>query len=210
MTEIRADWVPATLATLDQLAAEAGAPLAMKPSEYYRRNCAVAPSSTHRAEVEMRHEIGLEQMIFGMDYPHHEGTWPNTRAWIQAAFAGVPEHEARLILGENAIRFYGLDRDHLARVAARMSPAMSWASIGSPSSWSSTSTSGVASAALPIRSTPTRSRTRSGTTSRAPSPRPAEECSSPRPSIPTRCTHRCRRSTSPPGSSGTASPRTGS
>ncbi len=122
MTEIRADWVPATLATLDQLAAEAGAPLAMKPSEYYRRNCAVAPSSTHRAEVEMRHEIGLEQMIFGMDYPHHEGTWPNTRAWIQAAFAGVPEHEARLILGENAIRFYGLDRDHLARVAARIGP----------------------------------------------------------------------------------------
>jgi predicted TIM-barrel fold metal-dependent hydrolase len=122
MTEIRADWVPVTLATLDRLASETGAPLRKTPTEYYLSNCAVAPSSTHRAEVEMRDEIGLHQMMFGVDYPHHEGTWPNTREWIQAAFAGVPEDEARLILGENAVRFYDLDRDHLARIAARIGP----------------------------------------------------------------------------------------
>ncbi|HEX5587495.1 MAG TPA: amidohydrolase family protein [Acidimicrobiia bacterium] len=125
MTEIRADWVPATLAALDHLAESTDAPLAMAPSEYYARHCAVSPSSTHRAEVEMRHEIGLRQMIFGIDYPHHEGTWPNTREWIQAAFAGVPEDEARMILGENAIDFYGLDREHLAAIAARIGPEVS-------------------------------------------------------------------------------------
>jgi predicted TIM-barrel fold metal-dependent hydrolase len=122
MTEIRADWVPPTLAALDRLADETQAPLSMRPSDYYARNCAVSPSSIHRSEVEMRHDIGLRQLLFGMDYPHHEGTWPNTREWIQVAFAGVPEDEARLILGENAIAFYGLDRDHLAAVADRIGP----------------------------------------------------------------------------------------
>ena len=122
LTEIRADWVPSTLATLDRLAAESGTPPRLTPTEYYHEHCAVAPSSTHRAEVEMRHDIGLRQMLFGVDYPHHEGTWPNTKEWIQAAFAGVPEDEARLILGENAIDFYDLDRDHLADIAARIGP----------------------------------------------------------------------------------------
>jgi predicted TIM-barrel fold metal-dependent hydrolase len=124
LTEIRATWVPATVAALDRLAADTGAELKMKPSEYYQRNCAVAPSSTHRSEVQMRHEIGVEHMLFGTDYPHHEGTWPNTREWIKAAFEGVPEDEARLILGENAVKLYGLDRAALAATAARVGPTV--------------------------------------------------------------------------------------
>jgi predicted TIM-barrel fold metal-dependent hydrolase len=123
MTEIRAAWVPATLATLDRLAEMTKAPLKLKPSEYFARNCAVGPSSTHRSEVEMRHEIGVERMMFGTDYPHHEGTWPNTRDWIKVAFEGVPENEARLILGENAICWYGLDRAPLAAIAERIGPS---------------------------------------------------------------------------------------
>ena len=122
LTEVRATWVPATLAALDRLADEAAAPMKLKPSEYFERNCAVAPSSTHRSEIELRHEIGLHKMMFGTDYPHHEGTWPNTRAWIAVAFEGVPEDEARLVLGENAISFYGLDRSNLAKTAEAIGP----------------------------------------------------------------------------------------
>lgn len=123
MTEIRATWVPATLAALEQAAAESKAKLALSPREYFERNCAVAPSSTHRSEVEMRHEIGVHKVLFGTDYPHHEGTWPNTREWIKVAFEGVPEDEARLILGENAISLYGLDRARLAAIADRIGPS---------------------------------------------------------------------------------------
>ena len=125
LTEVRATWVPETIATLDRLATEAASSMALRPSEYFERNCAVAPSSTHRSEVELRHQIGIHKMMFGTDYPHHEGTWPNTRAWITAAFEGVPEQEARLILGENAISFYGLDRSKLAAVAERVGPVPS-------------------------------------------------------------------------------------
>jgi hypothetical protein len=68
----------------------------------------------------MRHEIGVETIAFGRDYPHPEGTWPHTKQWLQDAFAGVPEQELRLMLGENAIRFFGLDRARLAEYAKRI------------------------------------------------------------------------------------------
>lgn len=123
LTEIRADWVPATLRLLDNEAEARGLQLRMKPSEYFAAHCAVAPSSIHRCEIEMRHEIGEEQMLFGIDYPHHEGIWPNTAAWIQSAFTGVPETEARRILGENAIDFYRLDRQAICAVAGRIGPS---------------------------------------------------------------------------------------
>jgi predicted TIM-barrel fold metal-dependent hydrolase len=138
LTEVRADWVPATIAHLDERmtasrmttsrmtanpAARSAAAMKLKPSEYYRRHIVVAPSSIHRAEVEMRQEIGVAQLLFGADYPHPEGTWPNTREWIRNAFDGVPEDEVRQILGENAVATYGLDGDLLAKVAARIGPS---------------------------------------------------------------------------------------
>ncbi|HEX5587887.1 MAG TPA: amidohydrolase family protein [Acidimicrobiia bacterium] len=123
LTEIRADWVPATLDQIDAHLAASEVALARSPREYYERHVVVAPSSIHRAEVEMRHEIGVDQLLFGVDYPHWEGIWPNTADWIRVAFSGVPEPEVRQILGENAIRAYGLDGAHLADVAARIGPA---------------------------------------------------------------------------------------
>jgi predicted TIM-barrel fold metal-dependent hydrolase len=122
LVEIRADWVPPTLAHLDERFDRGDTPLAMRPSDYYRRNVVVTPSSPHRCEVEMRDQLGVDQFLFGQDYPHWEGTWPNTLDWLRVSFAGVPENEARKILGENAIEIYGLDRARLAEVAARIGP----------------------------------------------------------------------------------------
>jgi hypothetical protein len=68
----------------------------------------------------MRHEIGVESIAFGRDYPHTEGTWPNTDDYLHDLFAGLPEGEVRLMLGENLIDFLGLDRVHLQGVADRI------------------------------------------------------------------------------------------
>jgi hypothetical protein len=35
----------------------------------------------------------------------------------------VPKHEVELMLGENAIRFFGLDRQRLADIAKRIGPS---------------------------------------------------------------------------------------
>jgi predicted TIM-barrel fold metal-dependent hydrolase len=123
-TEIRLDWIPSTLAHLDGIWRERRdeLPAQRPPSEYWVDNCLAGASFMHKVEVEKRHEVGVDQILFGRDFPHAESTWPNTRDWLRLAFEGVPEDEARKMLGENAIRFFGLDRDRLAEIATRIGP----------------------------------------------------------------------------------------
>jgi predicted TIM-barrel fold metal-dependent hydrolase len=124
LTEIRGDWIPATLRYLDAIydAHRDDLPAQRRPSEYWATNCLFGASFIHRAEIEMRHQIGVDTISFGRDYPHFEGTWPNTAEWLGDAFRGVPADEARAMLGENAIRFFGLDRIRLAGIAERIGP----------------------------------------------------------------------------------------
>jgi predicted TIM-barrel fold metal-dependent hydrolase len=124
LTEIRADWVPATLELLEARFAELRPPCDKTPREYYAEHVLVIPSSPHRSEVEMRHEIGVEQFGFGQDFPHWESTWPNTLDWLRHAFRDVDESELRAILGGNVMRFYGLPEDTLGAVAERIGPGV--------------------------------------------------------------------------------------
>ncbi len=123
-TEARADWVPATMAHMDARYERGDTPLRRRPSEYWADHGYAGASFIHRAELEDRDAIGVRNLMFGRDYPHPEGTWPNTREWLRAAFAGVPETDARLILGENAVRCYGLDATSVDAIAARVGPAV--------------------------------------------------------------------------------------
>jgi predicted TIM-barrel fold metal-dependent hydrolase len=118
LTEVRADWVPTTMKYLDQRFAEQPRKSELRPSEYFERHIALTPSAPHRAEVEMLDQIGPSKIMFGADIPHPEGTWPNSRQWIADAFNAVPEDKLRMVLGENAIRIYNLDRAQLANTAA--------------------------------------------------------------------------------------------
>ncbi len=121
-TEIRADWVPGTLTVLEEHFADGHVSLKCSPREYWERHVYLAPSSTRRNEVELRHQVGIGRFMFGTDYPHPEGTWPNTQDWIRDAFRGVPVEEVRLILGQNAVECYGLDSGAFRRIADRVGP----------------------------------------------------------------------------------------
>jgi len=126
-TENTADWIPSTLKYLDRLYkgklfAQVRAELPLSPSEYWERQCYVGASFISDDECDMRHAIGVDKLMFGNDYPHLEGTWPRTKQWLQATVGGLPVDDARLILGENAVGLYGLDRKVLAGVAAGVGP----------------------------------------------------------------------------------------
>ena len=126
LTEVRADWIPATLQFLDRVFEEhrAELPSARKPSEWWDSNGLAGVSFMHKSEVEIRDEIGVEHMSFGRDYPHGESTWPNTLEYLHSLFAGVPEGDVRKMLGENIIGFLDLDAAKLDAIAARVGPTI--------------------------------------------------------------------------------------
>jgi len=61
-------------------------------------------------------------IMWGTDYPHPEGTWPNTVARLRSDFGDVPVEDARLLLGGTAARCYGFDVDVLRPIADRVGP----------------------------------------------------------------------------------------
>jgi len=135
MTEQGSGWVVAALTGMDYswersyLRRDIREVVPRPPSDYFRRQVHLGSSLFSRAEAENRRQIGVDKMMIGADYPHHEGTWgagPGQREWLRATLgaANVPADEARLMLGENAVRLWQLDRDVLVDVAARIGPTM--------------------------------------------------------------------------------------
>jgi predicted TIM-barrel fold metal-dependent hydrolase len=124
LTEVRSDWIPGTLRVLDRRYEMGGTPLRKRPSEYWASNCWSGVSSIKLSEVRLRESIGIDHMMFGRDYPHPEGTWPNTWDWLRDALGHLSGGELRGLLGENAIRCYGLDRAALKRIAQRIGPTV--------------------------------------------------------------------------------------
>ena len=83
--------------------------LAASPaSDYFRRQgwCTFCDDPIG---IETRHWVGTERLLFGNDYPHHEGSWPNTEEVIQRTMGGLGDEERRMILGGNAAALYGIE-----------------------------------------------------------------------------------------------------
>jgi predicted TIM-barrel fold metal-dependent hydrolase len=124
-SELRTEWVAPTLAHLEskfdewRFSDSAAKMPKLRPTDYWRRNCAVS-HMLKPYDLALRYQIGVENLMFSSDYPHVEGTWPNTREWLRLALKGVPEDEARLIVGGNAARFYHIDVAALHPVVDRI------------------------------------------------------------------------------------------
>jgi len=131
ITEGTSIWVPPYLELLDQRYSSTHysqklgdyrSHLSMKPSEYFARNVRIGASCMPRREAELRHEIGVGNIMWGSDYPHPEGSWPYTRAQMTETFAELPEDEIAAMLGGNAASFYGFDTAKLAPLVHRIGP----------------------------------------------------------------------------------------
>jgi predicted TIM-barrel fold metal-dependent hydrolase len=77
--------------------------ITLSPSEVWQRQGYAGASFMPKKEADMRDEIGVDRIMWGSDYPHVEGTWPNTREKPARALRDVPVEDKRKILGENAL-----------------------------------------------------------------------------------------------------------
>ncbi|MBW2497968.1 MAG: amidohydrolase [Deltaproteobacteria bacterium] len=131
ITEGTSAWVPDYLERLEfhyaetresQKLGDFRGHLTKSPAETFGSNVMIGASCMSRREAELRHEIGVGNIMWGSDYPHPEGSWPVTRQQQLDTFHGMPEEEIEAMLGGNAVEFYGIDAEKLAPLVARIGP----------------------------------------------------------------------------------------
>lgn len=82
--------------------------LTLKPSEYFRRNFKVT-FEDDEIGVRTRHEIGVENLAWGNDYPHHDSIWPNSMPTLDSVMQDVPAAEIEQMCFKNATEMYDID-----------------------------------------------------------------------------------------------------
>jgi predicted TIM-barrel fold metal-dependent hydrolase len=78
----------------------------MLPSDYWQRNMFVEFMEDDLG-VELRKHIGVDNMLWGSDFPHAESTWPQSKQFLERIFVGVPEEDRRKITADNAAKLFG-------------------------------------------------------------------------------------------------------
>jgi predicted TIM-barrel fold metal-dependent hydrolase len=81
--------------------------LKMKPSDYWRRQCK-ATFQFDRIGTKLIEDMGVETLMWGSDYPHGDGVWPDSTKYIAEQFGHLPPDVTHKMTCENAGRFYGL------------------------------------------------------------------------------------------------------
>jgi predicted TIM-barrel fold metal-dependent hydrolase len=110
--EIGVGWLPHFIECLDDRywrnRSWGQLPIAQPPSFYWYRNNA-ASFITDRTGIALRHQAGINNIMWSSDYPHHGNDWPYSRKVIEETMNGIPAAEKALIVGGNAARVWDLD-----------------------------------------------------------------------------------------------------
>jgi predicted TIM-barrel fold metal-dependent hydrolase len=136
LTEIGASWIPTLLEQLDgtisrirdtgetgEIKYDKDVLPTMLATEQWA-NCGwVGVSGPGQADMDVRHTIGIDRFMWGSDYPHDEGTHPNTKEHLRRRFAGIDHKECEKMLAGNAANLYGFDLDKLAPLAEQYGPS---------------------------------------------------------------------------------------
>jgi len=82
-------------------------PIKEPPSTYWHSNNAASFIVDHSG-VELRRRVGVENIMWSSDYPHHGNDWPYSRKTIADMMGDIPADERALIVGGNAARIWNL------------------------------------------------------------------------------------------------------
>jgi len=120
IVEFELSWAPNILAAMDYTYRERHGEAVyrfkdgMRPSDFFHRNV-VLSFQEDAIGIRLRDVIGVDNMMWGSDYPHSESTFPRSRKILEEILAGVPDDEGVKIAGANTARVYRFDVARLAR-----------------------------------------------------------------------------------------------
>jgi predicted TIM-barrel fold metal-dependent hydrolase len=107
MSEGGIGWVAMLLDRLDNIIDRSryGLGWDIRPADVLKRNfwfCTIDDPST----IDTRHRIGVENIMLEVDYPHGDGTWPDTQLEIEKYWGHIPNDELRMMCCENAAKLF--------------------------------------------------------------------------------------------------------
>ena len=80
--------------------------LTMKPSEYWHRQCR-ATYQSDKVGIRLLDVLGEDNIMWGSDYPHPDGVWPDSQDFIDRELAELTEAQRNKVVFENAAKLYG-------------------------------------------------------------------------------------------------------
>jgi predicted TIM-barrel fold metal-dependent hydrolase len=80
------------------------------PSDFFHRNVFLSFQEDDLG-IRDRDRIGIDQLMWGSDYPHTESTYPRSQAVLEKILAGVSEEDRQKITSSNVARLYQLELD---------------------------------------------------------------------------------------------------
>jgi predicted TIM-barrel fold metal-dependent hydrolase len=109
MGESGIGWIPYVLDRMDFEYKDQYQDLKLKllPSEYWRRQCK-ATFQYDRIGTKLIEDMGIETLMWGSDYPHPDGVWPESAKYIDDQFSHLPADVKYAMTCGNAAKFYGL------------------------------------------------------------------------------------------------------
>ncbi len=113
VVEFEVSWAPYFMSRMDNFYKERAVGVHgtrfqgdMLPSDFFRRNIFIGFQEDDLG-IQLRYHIGVENLLWGSDYPHAESTFPKSREILETILQGVPEEEKAKIAGDNTARLYG-------------------------------------------------------------------------------------------------------
>lgn len=109
--ETEIGWIPEALEQVDNFywrnRAHTGVDIRHLPSHYFRNNF-TCTFIQDRTGIRNRHAIGIRNIAWSTDYPHHGCDWPYSRKIVEETMMDVPANERYWICAGNMVELYKL------------------------------------------------------------------------------------------------------
>jgi predicted TIM-barrel fold metal-dependent hydrolase len=110
--EFEIAWAPYFMNRMDNVYSERAQGVAHRrfkhgalPSDFFRQNVFISFQEDDLG-IQLRSYVGVDNLMWGSDYPHAESTFPRSRQIVDRILQDVPDEEKRKIAGENVARLY--------------------------------------------------------------------------------------------------------
>jgi predicted TIM-barrel fold metal-dependent hydrolase len=75
------------------------------PDEILRRNFWFT-TFYNPLTLKLRHDIGIDKIMFESDYPHSDSSWPDSQEFLSSQVATFPKEDIELMAWKNASKLY--------------------------------------------------------------------------------------------------------